>query len=289
MSLPKLIEKLPSIVLLLMGALITYQLAQLSWSLFTPASKPAPWVAPKPKMSAQNQLNTTQLQQQNLFGKKAVAKQSTKMVGAPDAIPKTRLNLTLVGVVAATDPKRSSAIIASRGSQDSYFVGSSIANTGAKISRIFQDRILLDVNGIEQTLMLDGVENIDRQRDAHESRAPRRQAGADRSGPRQAPNKVTLDRAELSKDPSKLADHIRISPVRVDNQLKGYRVTPAGDRALFNKAGLKPGDLVLELNGVDVTDTQAAFTLLNEFANMTEVNLTVERAGQLHEIFFSIP
>jgi general secretion pathway protein C len=47
----------------------------------------------------------------------------------------------------------------------------------------------------------------------------------------------------------------------------GYRVSPGKDPSLFTQVGLKDGDIVIELNGYDLSDTVQALeavALLNE-------------------------
>ena len=99
---------------------------------------------------------------------------------------------------------------------------------------------------------------------------------------------VKLNRQELLKNPGKLTDYIRISPVRGKWKGKGViELNLVKTGALFEQAGLKSGDLAVELNGIDLTDTQQAFTLMKEFPTMTDMTLSVERGGgQLHELYF---
>ncbi len=294
MSLSILFEKLPRAVLFVAGVLITHQLALLTWSLIPSEKSAAPWEVPKNRAAQNsNKLNTQSLQSVSLFGQYTAKKESKPAVRtAPDRAPKTRLNLTLVGVVAASDPTKSSAIIANAGQQGSYFIDSDIPGTSATVSHIYQDRVILMVNGGAQTLMLDGVEQVSKQHSQHESKGKQQSKTLAKVAPSKSRKdfvKVNLDRKALIKNPSKLSDFIRISPVREKKALKGYRVKPGKDRSLFDQAGLKSGDLIVELNGIDLTDTQQAFTLLKEFPSMTEMSLTVQRGGQLHEMYISIP
>ena len=92
-----------------------------------------------------------------------------------------------------------------------------------------------------------------------------------------------------NSNPNKVLDFIRISPVRQGNEVKGYRVKPGKNPSLFNEAGLQSGDLAIALNGVDLTNTSEAVGLMKEFPTMTEVSLTIDRNGELNELFFSIP
>jgi len=281
-----LLQKSSGVVAVAVSVLLAYQLALLTWNILPGEELKYQWLPPKVKTTPNsNKTETKKLQQQHLFGEKIKVAKVEKKEVVSDA-PKTTLSLTLVGVVAATDPAASSAIITYKNQQDSYFIDSQIKGTGASVSKIYEDRVILEVDGGFQTLMLDGVETLDKQRDSHESQG--RSISREKISASEV-KKINLDRQALLKNPAKLTDYIRISPVRKDNQLTGYRVRPGKDRSLFDEAGLKYNDLAIELNGIDLTDMQQAFSLMKAFPTMTDMSLTVERNGQLHELYFSIP
>ena len=288
------LQKSPTYVVVLITMLLTYQLAILTWSL-VPEEKPALLWKPVVTNNKQNsnQVSTKKLQQQYLFGEKT-AKEKTVVKQEPldgaNSAPLTRLKLTLVGIVAATEPSLSSAIIEYKGAQDSYFIDSKIDGTSAIITHIYQDRIILDVKGSEQTLMLDGVDTLgEKQASSKDKKKKTKKSTKGKSSESKKVNTVNLDRDELLKNPGALTDYVRISPVREDGIVKGYRVKPGKIKTVFEAAGLKSGDLAVELNGIDLTDTQQAFTLMKEFPTMTDMTLSVERDGQIHELYLSIP
>lgn len=272
--------KLPKITFAVISILIAYQAASLSW-LFLPAKTDSTiWNRPEVDKQMNKQGVGSNNAAKNLFGKaekkqiKAIEKTKTENA------PKTKLNLTLVGIVAASDPAYSSAIIIYRGQQGSYFVDSKIDGTSAKVTEIYTDHLILEVNGSSQTLMLDGREY--KATNETSQNAPQKKSSHERK-------LVKLDRKAILRDPGKLTDYIRISPVRENGKIQGYRVRPGRDRSIFEGAGLISGDIAIELNGVDLTDMKQAFSLMKEFPTMTEMSLTVNRNGQLHELYLSIP
>jgi general secretion pathway protein C len=279
-----LIQKMPMLAVVVLAALLTHQLALLTWALVPEDTPTLLWKPIATNNKNMSKINTEQLQKQHLFGEKSDDAQP--MVQQTHA-PKTRLNLKLVGIVAASEAKYSSVIIDSKGTQNSYFIDSKIDGTSAVITHIYQNRIILDVKGSNQTLFLDGGDDIDKQqkKTGEKSKSTKK---SKRPSKRDVKT-VNLDRQELLSDPGKLTDYIKISPVRKDGVVKGYRVKPGKNKTFFNEAGLKSGDLAVELNGVDLTDTKEAFTLMKEFPTMTDITLSVERDGQLHELYFSIP
>ena len=284
MPLVTFLQKIPIVALAIIVTLLAYQLALLTWDL-VPVEKTASNWKPTVVKSKQTSKSINTRQLQGLFGEKAEIAKPIVVQEDIDEAPKTRLNLKLVGVVASTDPQYSSVIIDNRGRQASYFIDSEIEGTEATIAKIYQDRTILNVDGSYQTLMLDGVDDLGKQ----QSRDRNTRANAPRSSNQSEVRTVNLNRQELLKNPAKLGDYVRISPVRENGEVRGYRVNPGKDKTLFEEAGLQKGDLAVELNGIDLTDTQQAFTLMQEFPTMTDMTLSVERGGQLYELYFSIP
>lgn len=280
-----MISLLPKTILAVICALIAYQIALLTWSVYPVQESTYSWTAPaKTSTGKVLKLSTQKLQQQHLFGQYQNDKIKTVQQEQTEA-PKTRLNLTLVGIVAASEPEFSSVIIEYKRVQDSYFIDSEINGTNATVTEIYSDRIIISVNGDKQTLVLDGLEQDNKRMASIENGQVSSKNRKSESSRKQLP----LDRKALLKDPGKLLDYIRISPVREGNQIKGYRVSPGKDPSLFAEAGLEEGDLAVELNGIDLTDIGQAMGLMKEFPTMTEMSLTVDRDGELHELFFSIP
>ncbi|HEY7867245.1 MAG TPA: type II secretion system protein GspC [Psychromonas sp.] len=284
MPLSIFLQKLPNIVLLLLSALLAYQLALFTWSLLPVEKSAVQWTAPEiTGLKSANNIDSNKLKELQLFGKIVSPGAGAKKGVLPDTMSVTKLNLTLAGVVAATDPSYSSAIIANKGKQESYFINSKIEGTSASVYEIYEDHIVLDENGSYQVLMLDGLETGNSQ--------PPKNAQPPIEPPVRATssNEINLDRGEILKDPSKLTNYINISPVREGGEIKGYRLTPGKDPSLFEQAGLENGDLVVELNGVDLTNMAESMSLMKEFPTMTEISLTVDREGQLYDLYFSIP
>jgi len=270
----------------MLSALLAYQLALITWSLLPVEKTTVEWVAPKRSLEKSgNKIDNRKLNAQHLFGQNVKPESVPKKELLPDTMSATKLNLTLVGVIAATEPRYSSAIIAYQGKQDSYFIDSKIEGTSASVYEIYEDRIVLDENGVYQILMLDGLEPVNKQQNKKPSRAVAKKAGTKSN----KVTKVDLNRSEILKNPSKLSNYINISPVREDGKIKGYRVKPGRDPSLFSQSGLENGDLVIELNGIDLTDMAESMTLMKAFPTMTEISLTVDREGQLYDLYLSIP
>ncbi|WP_025564550.1 type II secretion system protein GspC [Psychromonas sp. SP041] len=285
-----MISLLPKIILAVICTLIAYQSGVLTWSLYPVKETPYHWTPTAQKTENKAvALNTKKLQEQALFGQYKGENRQILNQEKPTEAPKTRLKLTLVGIVASSDAKLSSVIIEYKRIQDSYFIGSEIQDTDAIVNEIYSDRIIISVNGEEQTLILDGLEQYNKRMSTIEKGQEVNNASQDRKNRKKKTREIDLDRDVLVENPNKLLDYINISPVRDGNKIKGYKVNPGKNPELFEDAGLQPDDLVIELNGVDLTDITQALGLMKEFPTMTEMSLTVDRDGELNELFISIP
>ena len=62
--------------------------------------------------------------------------------------------------------------------------------------------------------------------------------------------------------------------------MQGYRVYPGRDRKLFASLGLRPGDLIKDIDGAALTNPQQATQIFQNLGNAEQVSVTVERNGQ---------
>ena len=86
--------------------------------------------------------------------------------------------------------------------------------------------------------------------------------------------------AVVAQNVSKLADIIRPTPYFVNGQQSGYRVYPGRNRQQFAALGLRPGDLIKDIDGQSLTDPTRAMQIFQSLGTSEQVTVTVERNGQ---------
>ncbi len=84
----------------------------------------------------------------------------------------------------------------------------------------------------------------------------------------------------ITENVSKLADVIRPTPYYVAGQMQGFRVYPGRDRRQFAALGLRPGDLVKDIDGAALTNPAQATQIFQGLGDKDQVSVTVERNGQ---------
>ncbi len=229
-------------------------------------------------------LDISGLQKGILFGEYSESKPEVVVQQVVDA-PKTRLNLTLVGVVASNNAEKNLAVIANRGSQATYGINEVIDGTRVKLKAVQPDRVIIDNSGRDETLMLQGID--------YAKRSPMAARPQPRRAERTNSNEVNEEQlAEIQqtilKNPQDIFQYVRLSQVKEDDTILGYRVSPGKNSALFESVGLENGDIATEFNGFDLTSPDVMNELAVAVSEMTEINLSVLRDGQQHDIYIPL-
>ncbi|MCG9685352.1 type II secretion system protein GspC [Vibrio tubiashii] len=230
--------------------------------------------------SSSSQLDISELQNSNLFGKYRESAPVVEQPKVQDA-PKSRLNVVLVGVVTSSNPEKSLAVIANRGQQATYGINEVIEGTRAKLVQVQPDRVIIDNSGRNETVMLEGLKYTKPSVTA--VKAPESVTRSQVS-----PDSLNKIREEIRQDAKQIFQYVRMSQVKQDGEVVGYRLSPGKDRALFDAVGLKPGDIAISINGLDLKDSAAMGEVFRSLSQLTELNLTVERNGQQHEIYIEL-
>ena len=286
-------KQLSRLLAVLLILLLGWLLARLTWQLL-PQPAAETW-QPGSERSAASSRSGTDLQRLlsfSLFGK---ASQQAEVRPEPvvTEAPKTRLNVKLTGLVSGQDPNVGSAVIESRGSELAYKVGEQIEGTNASLYQVFNDRVLLQVAGRFETLMLDGIE-FTRIAEANVGLGRADQDDEPRMTSPQA-EAPSLDQAEFAAqreailaEPTRFFDFIRVTPHQPDGQLRGFRLMPGRDPGLFQRLGFRPNDLAVEINGIPLTDLQQANQVLGQLREASDASVRIERDGELIDIQFNL-
>jgi general secretion pathway protein C len=273
--LTRLESKGPYFLSLLLAALIAIEIARVAVALVSgPVKSPQPVITGNLQQHpAHTGVNAQAVAAAHLFGA-AVADPTTQ---DPNNAPLSSANLVLAGTIATQDPKRGIAIITDGGPSKVYAVGENV--NGASLYSVYLDHVILDRGGTLETLLL-----------------PRLLAGGPhapaRRGPVEARSSEAVDniRRLVQQDPGLLDQVMRTVP-SYDNaagKLRGFRAYPGRNRTIFNKLGLRPGDLVTAINGQPLDDPQHSQEVFNTIQSSNTVTVTVERGGQKQDISLNV-
>lgn len=268
---------LPSAASLLLVVVVAWLLASLIWAL-VPLPEAARWQPPppeppKPRAVEAKGNDVGKLIAANLFGEY----QATATGRVEDA-PETRLSLTLLGILAGGDKYSRALIGSSNGEEKPYAIGDEVTS-GTKLQAVYADRVILTRSGKYETLRLN--------KDAPSKESLTYQPPAT-TGSAETAQALAHIREEILSDPTKASNYLRVQPANVNGQLKGYRIYPGRERETFQQLGLRPGDLVTAVNGIELDDNQKALQLLGDLGQATAVTLTIERGGQSQTLNLSL-
>ncbi|MCC2617054.1 type II secretion system protein GspC [Aestuariibacter halophilus] len=289
------------VVVVVLSVYLLHFAAQLTWRLLPEPTPDAQNTPPAASVSnrtsaAGPRIDLAAIDRLHLFGDPSAVEQPTQPV-VTDA-PQTRLNLTLHGVVATTTRNQSAAIIENRGTQATYGLNEKIDGTNAILKEVFADRVILQNGPSRETLMLDGLE-YEKPSTQRASAKPVRPSFTPSNPARQQQPEQDVNRTlsrdaaeatrELQENPGDFTDYIAISPQQQDGELVGYQVSPGRKPQLFQAAGLQSGDIITEINGLDLTDPQQALEAMNMLRTSLSLQITVNRAGDLLTLYLDMP
>lgn len=274
-------KKLPALLNVLIVAVLGYACSVLVWQWFTPKSET---VAAPTTPAVQANVKPYERYGQKIanlhvFGQPSAPKPVKPKPTEPGNAPKTRLNLTLKGVLAHSDPNSAFALIGQgSGEQKVYGVGDKLPGN-AELLKVFKDRVILEYQQREETLFLEKRASVSfgSARPSNVSNVARLPS-APLNTSRQAfsPQRATQVREDLIANPSKLFNVVSIKPyTSPSGNVVGYQLDPKGDGALFAEAGLQAGDVVMSVNGISITDNQG----LNRLAGESSYDVTILRQG----------
>jgi general secretion pathway protein C len=265
---------LPPWVSGLLVVLIGWKLAQLTWAL-VPRVDTHPVAPPPPASDASAGPGTApkhleEILRTHLFGK---YEESGPPVDKPlDELPEAA-NYKLLGVYYSDDPKGSLAIIVDeRGDAGVYVVGSALAR-GAELSSIEPTRVVIRRGANYERIELPQEADVGSSAPVRSVRAPARREPI-------AGSQTNELNEMLAAAPQQLTELIRPQPVFADGKQLGYRVYPGRNRQQFTKLGLKPGDLVTQINGAALDDPARGLEIFRALEEGSQVSVTVERDGQ---------
>ncbi len=261
---------------LLLVIAIAWQIAKITWLLVPGPAAGDSVSVPVSAIPASVQSSTAQdvaaIANAHVFG---IADEDSGeipvLLEADENLSDTRLtNLELKGTVASARPEFSVAII-SDGNQDEkvYAIDDQIGSS-ATLHAVYADRVVLNENGVLTNLKLP------KEFAAAEARTIRRNT----PGTRQTARNTRNIQAVVANNLTSLADVIRPTPYFVDGQQSGYRVYPGRNRQQFAALGLRPGDLIKDIDGQALNDPTQAMQIFQSLGNSDQVTVTVERNGQ---------
>ncbi|MFN7951948.1 MAG: type II secretion system protein N [bacterium] len=226
--------------------------------------------------------------QRNLFGAQRTVAVPPPAPPVPNAAAARRYEL--IGTVVGSDPRESQAILRAKGGDTEAFTvrPRQVLEGGTEVLAIERRRVLLAIDGIVQALSFELESVVDTGAavgDASDARAPQ-VASDDTRGEPIAIDAATFDR--VVRDPTPLASDARSAPALVGGQLGGWRVLGIRRGSLFERLGLRDGDVVQRVNSAPLTSIEATLATLNGLRSSRELEVQLLRDQRQRTLAYQV-
>lgn len=269
----------PLVVNAMAVLLLTSSLVQWGWRLL----EPAPTLeAPPPAPSIDNDAELRQLAAANLFGQVELATGQTNL--SPDTIPLTSLNLTLTGVMPIG--AEGFAIMSVNGQPETSFAIGEEILAGASLQAVYSDRAILRRNGmLEAVILKEGAALAEGS--VITSPQVRQEAGL--SGIRSSGNNFTVERNLITQQMQR--PEFLSQALMVPNAGGGFLVREIQPGSVYEKLGMRPGDVIRSVNGQPINNMEEVMKLYQQLGGVNRVgNISIEvmRGGRTESLQYNI-
>ncbi len=210
----------------------------------------------------------------------------------PPTRPLPPLNLTLLGTV-VVDGAPSFAVIQDGNEVKVVREGREVAE-GATLVKVLADRIRVRRGGTEEEILLfqpKAEARADRSRRPRPSRPQPEPAAADDTVQKVAEDKWVIDAREIEQaqeNMSQLLTQIRVVPNFTDGQPDGFKVFAIRPGSLFAKIGLRNGDVIKRINGIEIQGPEQAFEAYQRLKDETTIQIDLVRRNQNQTFTYEI-
>ena len=88
-------------------------------------------------------------------------------------------------------------------------------------------------------------------------------------------------REKAMENPNVLLSVVTPTLVRENGEIKGVRVYPSRNRALFRQLGLRNGDVITSVNGIQIDSPTRGLEIMQQIVDSPSVTLNVNRGGNV--------
>ncbi len=257
-------------------ALVAYTLAQGTWRLLVSSQGSG---ASSPAASAEDSgsYNLQTLLTANLFGKAAPVEKTDV---ALEAIPVSQLSLVLTGVMVT--PAGSFALISADGGPEAPFTIGQEISANVSLHEVYSDRALIKRGAAIESLMLKDTT----QSAGTTSFTARNPVTARAPVQRNSSNTFTVDRDQLTQQMQ--TPEFLTQALMVPNAGGGFLVREIQPGSVYEKLGLRVGDIINTVNGQPVNSVEDVMRLYSQFGSAASVQIEVRRAGRSESLLYNL-
>src|SRR5436309_12397960 len=240
--------------------LLCWTLAQGTWRVLQPAS-PAVARAGGADLTDLRGLGGVQL-----FGRAAARARAAEASVAP-----SNLNMTLTGVAARATG--GCALVIVQGQPEAAFCSGEEVSPGVRLDTVERDRIVIVRNGVREAVFM---------KDADGAAA----AGVPPIVQSVGTDRQIVDRRQLQQQLGR--PEFLNQALIVPNPDGGFLVRQVQAGSLYEKLGLRPGDVIRNVNGQPLTNMDDVMRLYQQFGTAQRVLVDVQRQGRNETLYYDM-
>ncbi|PCI45148.1 MAG: hypothetical protein COB41_02450 [Proteobacteria bacterium] len=195
----------------------------------------------------------------------------------------SRLNIKLIGTVVADDKSAAVILMQGKRKQQLFFVGESM-QPGVTLKQVEAGTIVVDHGGkLERIEIAKGKALV----------SPSNFRGtANRSFSR--PSNVSTQQVSRTmlngqlQNFSQLLSQARVSPHFANGKTDGFLIRAIVPGSLYDKVGLKNGDVIRKVNGIAITGPQQAMAMMQKLQKAVSVDVEIERGGSVQQMHYDV-
>jgi general secretion pathway protein C len=242
---------------------LCWALAQGTWRIIQPGS-------PAVARSEGEAVDLGALTRAQLFGPAAARSPAAEASLAP-----TNLNITLTGV--AVRPTGGCALVIVQGQPESAFCTGEELTPGVRLDAVERDRIVILRNGAREAVPM---KDLDKAAGLIAPSAPPPIVQPSASGGQ------LVDRKQLQQQLGR--PEFLSQALIVPNPEGGFLVRQIQPGSLYEKLGLRPGDVIKNVNGQALTSMDDVMRLYQQFGSAQRVLVEVQRQGRNETLYYDM-
>jgi general secretion pathway protein C len=222
--------------------------------------------------------------------KKTTTKQRKPLI-KEETLEKTPLQVRLRGTV-YREPGKSLAIIEDikTRKQDLYHVGDVILGE-AKLVAVSRNKVYLERDGKREILEVYEEPKVKARERAGGGR-PRKVSIPEGAGIRRlSANRYRIPREDLSNafdNMSQLLTQVRMVPNFTDGEPDGFKLLSIKAGSLIHRSGLRDGDIIKRVNGIEIESPETAFEVYEQVKNEPTITVEIVRGGRRRTFTYEV-
>ena len=251
---------LPALATVAALLLLCWTLAQGTWRVLQPTS---------PAVARAGGADLTDLRA--LGGVQLFGRAAPRSPAAVASVAPSNLNMTVTGVAARATG--GCALVIVQGQPEAAFCSGEEVSPGVRLDTVERDRIVIVRNGVREAVFMKDAEGA-----AAVPPPPIVQsAGTDRQ---------IVDRRQLQQQLGR--PEFLNQALIVPNPDGGFLVRQVQPGSLYEKLGLRPGDVIRNVNGQPLTNMDDVMRLYQQFGTAQRVLVDVQRQGRTETLYYDM-